>query len=167
MNTFSDLDSLLLDENFLAHYGTPRHSGRYPWGSGENPYQHGQDFLSRVEALKKTGWEETPENIKNEFGLTTGQYRTEKSLAKDERRMLIVEHVKSLRSDGLNNSEIGRKLGINESTVRSLLNASSESKMKQARNTANYLKKQVDSKEMVDVGTGVERELGISKEKLE
>lgn len=76
MNTFSDLDSLLLDENFLAHYGTPRHSGRYPWGSGENPYQHGQDFLSRVEALKKTGWEETPENIKNEFGLTTGQYRT-------------------------------------------------------------------------------------------
>lgn len=167
MNTFSDLDSLLLDENFLAHYGTPRHSGRYPWGSGENPYQHGQDFLSRVEALKKTGWEETPENIRNEFGLTTGQYRTEKSLAKDERRMLLVEHVKSLRTDGLNNSEIGRKLGVNESTVRSLLNASSESKMKQARNTADYLKKQVDSKEMVDVGTGVERELGISKEKLE
>lgn len=26
----------------LAHYGTPRHSGRYPWGSGENPYHHGQ-----------------------------------------------------------------------------------------------------------------------------
>lgn len=23
----------------LEHYGTPRHSGRYPWGSGENPYQ--------------------------------------------------------------------------------------------------------------------------------
>lgn len=26
----------------LAHYGTPRHSGRYSWGSGENPYHHGQ-----------------------------------------------------------------------------------------------------------------------------
>ena len=22
----------------IEHYGTPRHSGRYPWGSGENPY---------------------------------------------------------------------------------------------------------------------------------
>ncbi len=23
----------------LIHYGTPRHSGRYPWGSGDRPYQ--------------------------------------------------------------------------------------------------------------------------------
>ena len=26
---------------YLAHYGTPRHSGRYPWGSGDRPYQSG------------------------------------------------------------------------------------------------------------------------------
>lgn len=25
--------------NYLVHYGTPRHSGRYPWGSGKEPYQ--------------------------------------------------------------------------------------------------------------------------------
>ena len=24
----------------LTHYGTPRHSGRSPWGSGEDPYQN-------------------------------------------------------------------------------------------------------------------------------
>lgn len=24
----------------LEHYGTKRRSGRYKWGSGENPYQH-------------------------------------------------------------------------------------------------------------------------------
>lgn len=23
----------------LYHYGTPKHSGRYPWGSGDRPYQ--------------------------------------------------------------------------------------------------------------------------------
>lgn len=23
--------------DYIAHYGTPRHSGRYPWGSGKNP----------------------------------------------------------------------------------------------------------------------------------
>ena len=55
------------DEEFLEHYGTPRHSGRYPWGSGEDPYQHEKDFLGRVEELKKSGWTETPENIKNTF----------------------------------------------------------------------------------------------------
>ena len=36
------------ESNILEHYGTKRHSGRYPWGSGDNPYQHSGDFLSRV-----------------------------------------------------------------------------------------------------------------------
>ena len=62
--------------DILMHYGMPRRSGRYPWGSGEDPYQHTGDFLSRIEELKKQGWSETPENIKKEFGLTTTQYRT-------------------------------------------------------------------------------------------
>ena len=57
------------NENSLEHYGMPRRSGRYPWGSGEDPYQHGsQDFLSRVEELKKQGWTETAENVKKAFG---------------------------------------------------------------------------------------------------
>ena len=44
-----------VNEEELKHYGMPRRSGRYPWGSGENPYQHSRDFLSRVEELKKEG----------------------------------------------------------------------------------------------------------------
>lgn len=152
--------------NYLMHYGIPRRSGRYPWGSGDNPYQHGRDFLSRIEELKKEGWSETPENIKKEFGLTTTQYRLEKALAKDERRMLDVATAKSLRKDGLGATEIGRKMGVPESTVRSLLNKDSETRMNQARNTADFIKEQIDKKGMIDVGTGVERELNISKEKL-
>ena len=77
-------------EEELLHYGTPRHSGRYPWGSGEDPYQHGsRDFLSRVEELKKQGWQETPENIREEFGLNTTQYRMEKKICREERLSLI------------------------------------------------------------------------------
>ena len=45
-----------LDE--LIHYGMPRRSGRYPWGSGKDPYQHSGDFLSRVEQLSKSGMSE-------------------------------------------------------------------------------------------------------------
>lgn len=159
--------------DILIHYGIRRRSGRYPWGSGEDPYQHERDFLGRIEELKKSGWEETPENIKKEFGLTTTQYRAQKGIAKDERRMLNVARAKSLKEDGLGDSEIARRISkelgrdVNESTVRSWLNAKSESRMKQARETADFIKKNIDEKGMIDVGAGVAMELNISKEKLD
>lgn len=155
------------DEDTLEHIGVKRRSGRYPWGSGDDPYQHGsRDFLGRVEELKKSGWKETPDNIMAEFGLTTTQYRVEKSLAKDERRMLNVAKAKSLKEDGLGDTEIGRRMGVNESTVRSWLNEKSEARMNQARQTADFIKKQVDEKGMIDVGANVELELGVSSTKM-
>lgn len=154
-------------EDILMHYGIPRRSGRYPWGSGDDPYQRGgKDFLGRIDELKKQGWSETPENIQKEFGLTTSQYRTEKALAKNERRMLNVATAKSLKEDGLGESEIGRRMGVNESTVRSWLNEESETRMNEAKKTSDFIKKQIDEKGIIDVGSGVERELGISKERL-
>ena len=150
----------------LMHYGIKRRSGRYPWGSGEDPYQHGRDFLARIEELKKLGWTETPESIREEFGLTTTQYRAQKAIAKDERRALNVATAKSLKEDGLKDTEIGRRLGVNESTVRSWLNSESEARMNQAKKTAEFIKEQIEKKGTIDVGTGVERELGISKEKM-
>lgn len=153
-------------EDILMHYGIPRRSGRYPWGSGDDPYQHGRDFLGRIEELKKSGWTETPENIQKEFGMTTTQYRSEKGIASNQRRMLEVARAKSLKEDGLGYTEIGRKMGLNESTVRSLLSERSEEKMNQAKKTAEFLKKRIEEKGMIDVGVGVERELNISREKL-
>jgi DNA-binding CsgD family transcriptional regulator len=158
-------------KDILMHYGMPRRSGRYPWGSGDDPYQHGSgDFLSRVEALKKSGWTETAENIKKEFGegVTLNDYRNEKSWCNYERRLRQVETAKRLRDkEGLNNTEIGRRMGINESSVRSLLNPDSESRMKAAANTADFLKKQVDEKGMIDVGADVEKELNVTRTMLD
>lgn len=152
-------------EDILMHYGMPRRSGRYPWGSGENPYQHSGDFLSRIEELKKQGLSE--KEIADSFGLTTTQFRTQKSLAKNERRALEVATAKGLREKGYSLNEIAEKMGYtNDSSIRSLLNESSETNMNQAQKTADFLRKQIDEKGMIDVGTGVERELGISKEKL-
>lgn len=152
-------------EDILMHYGTPRHSGRYPWGSGDNPYQRSGDFLSRIEELKSQGLTET--EIAKAMGMSTTQYRAQKSLAKDERRALDVARAKSLREDGLSLNEIAREMGFaNDSSVRSLLNERSEARMNQAKKTAEFLKEQIAEKGMIDVGTGVERELGISKEKL-
>lgn len=152
-------------EEILMHYGMPRRSGRYPWGSGDNPYQHSGDFLSRVEELEKQGMKQT--EIAKALGLTTTQLRTQKSLAKDERRSLQVATAKGLREKGYSLNEIAEKMGFaNDSSVRSLLNENSEARMNQAKTTADFLKKMIDEKGMIDVGTGVERELGISREKL-
>ncbi len=152
-------------EEILQHYGTPKRSGRYPWGSGDNPYQHSGDFLSRVHELKKSGMSE--KEVAESMGLTTSQLRTQVGLAKDERRSLEVATAKGLREKGYSLNEIAEKMGYkNDSSVRSLLNENSEARTNQARKTAEFLKKQVDEKGMIDVGVGVERELGISKEKM-
>lgn len=164
------------EDEYLAHYGMPRRSGRYPWGSGKEPFQSSLDFLGRVEEMRKKGFKYTDEDgktwtgdnaIAKSLGYNSTDFRTVYAIAKDERRSYDVARAQSLKKDGLNTSQIGRKMGINESTVRSYLNPNSESRMKQARGTANYLKEQVDKKKMVDVGVGVERELNISKEKLD
>ena len=164
-----------LDE--LMHYGMPRRSGRYPWGSGDNPYQHSGDFLSRVKELRTSNFTYTDENgktwsgdnaIAKSMGLTSTQFRTQLSLAKDERRALDVATAKGLREKGYSLNEIAQKMGFkNDSSVRSLLNENSEVRMNQAKNTAEFLKQQIKEKGMIDVGTGVERELNVSKEKLE
>lgn len=165
-----------IPEDVLMHYGIKRRSGRYPFGSGEDPYQHdSRDFLGRVDELRKQNFTFTDKDgktysgdtaIAKSMGLSTTQFRTEISLAKDERRMLDVAKAKSLRDDGLGATEIGKEMGVNESTVRSWLNSESESRMKQAKNTADYIRDQIEKKGMIDIGTGVERELNISKEKL-
>lgn len=168
------------DEEYLEHYGMPRRSGRYPWGSGDDPYQHSRDFLGRVEEMRKnkftytdpeTGKKYTGDNaIAKSMGYSSTDFRTVYAIAKDERRADQVATAKRLKEkEGMNTSEIGRKMGINESTVRSLLNSESEYRMKQARETADFLKKRLDESKngMLDVGIGVDRELNISKEKLD
>lgn len=154
-----------LSDDELSHYGMPRRSGRFPWGSGKEPYQRSGDFLARIEELTNNGLRES--EIADIIGLTTTQYRTQKSLALEERRQLQVDRAKGLREKGYSLNEIAREMGFkNDSSVRSLLNSNSEARMKQAKNTANFLRDQVDKKGMIDVGAGVERELGVSKEKL-
>lgn len=155
-----------MDENdILKHYGMPKRSGRYPWGSGKEPYQHSGDFLSRLEELSKSGMSER--EIAEYIGLTTTQLRVQKSLANSERRALDVATARGLREKGYSLSEITEKMGFNnDSSVRNLLNENSEMRMNQAQATADIIRKQIDEKGMIDVGAGVERELGVSKEKL-
>jgi DNA-directed RNA polymerase specialized sigma24 family protein len=173
-----------LSSDELMHYGVKRRSGRYPWGSGEHPFQRSGDFLARVEELEsdpefvyidtKGEWGPKGKEYKGQtgvahsLGLSSTELRVQKGLAKDERRAIDVATAKSLVYDkGLSKMEAGRRMGINESTVRSLLDEVSESRMKAAKNTADKLREEVESKGTIDISKGVERYLGVSSTKLE
>ena len=120
-----------VNDEFLEHYGIKRRSGRYPWGSGEDPYQHSGDFLSRVEQYKKQGLKDN--EIAKAMGMTSTTYRAMTGIANDERRSLLVDRAKSLRADGLSLNEIAKEMGYkNDSSVRALLNVDSEIRMNQA-----------------------------------
>lgn len=149
----------------LMHYGMPRRSGRYPWGSGEDPYQHSKDYVARYNELEKSGM--SHEEILDKMELSSTQYRALNAIALNERRMYDVARVESLKKDGYNNTEIARMMGLpSESSVRSLLDDGAKNRMSQSINTANRLKDIIDQKGVIDVGPGVERDLGISPEKM-
>lgn len=150
--------------DYFMHFGTPRHSGRYPWGSGENPYQS-DPFLSKINQMKSEGKKET--EIAEAMNMSTTRLRSQIQIKKSQIRADLVQQAKSLKSDGLNTSEIARRMGFaNESSVRSLLNTDSERRMKISESTAKTLKEVCDERGMIDVGAGVDRELGISPQKM-
>lgn len=167
-------------EDVLMHYGMPRRSGRYPWGSGDDPYQHGRDFLGRVQELRKSNFRFTDESgktwtgdmaIAKSMGLTSGQFRTEIGIAQAERKKYLGARINSMRDDGKGWTEIARELGLaNESTARSLANARTQANSVKAQNTADFLKARMNEiaseKGMLDITAGVELELNVSKERL-
>ena len=148
----------------LMHYGTKFHSGRYPYGSGEDPFQHDGDFLSRIERLKKEeGFRETAEEVQKHFGMKLEDYRNEKYWAEFTRKEQNIVKAKNMKEKGMGFSAIGKQLGVNESTVRGWLDPKSEIKLMAAKQTADFLKEQVAQKGMIDVGKDVERFINVGE----
>ena len=151
-----------LDE--LFHIGTPRHSGRYPWGSGDNPYQRNASFLAQIDDLKKKGLTEA--EIAKGFGISTAKLRAAKSIAKNEKRKADEAQALQLKEKGYSNVAIGERMGIGESQVRNLLNPSNQVKSDILFSTSDMLRKQIEEKGYLDIGEGVENHIGISNTKM-
>lgn len=148
----------------LMHYGILRRSGRYPWGSGENPYQSYDSFLGYVDELRTQGLSEV--EIARGLGMTTSELRSRKSIAKAEKRAADAAEAWRLKEKGYSNVAIGERMGINESSVRNLLKPSLQERNNVTKATADMLKNSVAEKGYIDVGAGVENHLGISRTKL-
>ena len=163
------------EKTFLAHTGTPQRfdfdpkgSGRYRQGSGENPHQHGFDFLYEVEKLRASGRYKNNTEIAKAMGYSTGEWRAKMTNAKAEKYAADVAKVCHMRYDRqMSNTAIAKELSLSEGTVRNMLKNPEKMRDKELENTVNVLKDAVKNKTYIDVGEGVERSLGIPRTKMD
>lgn len=156
----------MYNEDELYHYGTPRHSGRYPWGSGDNPYQRMSEFLAQNQELKKKGLTEKERAEALGFK-TTSELRARVSNYSAETFNQKRVYAEKLKAKGMSNQAIADKMGLpNESSVRSLLDQSRQNRARAIDSTINMLKDQVADKKYIDVGVGTEMQLGVSRDRL-
>lgn len=159
-----DREGFEFTEGIIKHYGTPRKSGRYPWGSGENPTQRNRSFLDSVSEMRKQGMTQT--EIARGMGITTKQLRAAITIAGHEQRQIREREALKLKEKGWSTTAIAKHMGVNESSVRSLLDPVSSERQKILMNTSNLLKDQLKEKGYLDIGEGNEARLSISSTKL-
>lgn len=155
---------IITEEAWLAHFGTLRKSGRYPYGSGGERSASAVSFLDAVAQMRKDGMTDT--EIAKGFGLTTTRLRAIQSVAGNEAKLENIATAEKLKAKGMSNVEIGKQMGINESSVRSLLAPGVKEKADILFTVSNMLEKEVGDKTYVDIGAGVENQLKISDQKL-
>lgn len=159
------------EEEYLEHYGTPRRSGRYPWGSsgwgddGEDTIQRNMSFLDYIAELKKKGLSDG--EIAKGLDLSSTEYRARRTIANAEQKQAKISMAQRLRDKGWSYKAIAERMDLaGESSARALLAPGVKEKADALFATSDMLKKQVEEKGYIDVGDGVETYLDISKERL-
>ena len=158
---------------FIAHYGVKYRSGRYEYGSGENPYQHDLDFIGRYKGLKDQGL--SSGEIAKAMGIvnprtgqpSSGRLRAQYGVALSNIKAYQYTKAKDLRDKGFTLQEIAKKMDLpGESSVRNLLNIDSKARNQKAQETANFLKQQIAEKGAIDIGAGVDKNINVPRERM-
>ena len=167
----------LLNGDYLIHVGTPHtgdipHSGRFPWGSGEHPMQRYVDFYTAVNRLRTLG--KTDKEIAEQLGVLNrygkpdvNRLKARYSNARAEKKAAETAYMMELYEQGMGYTEIGRKLGIGESTVRSMLDPARAERLNINKQTAELLKEYVDQYRYVDISPGANIQLGVTQNRLD
>lgn len=156
--------------DYLAHYGTPHqgatpHSGRYPYGSGEEPFSRPDDLLTRINDLsKKYNGKET--DIAKALGMSTTELRKQKTLATNAAKLANISRVRRLKDHGCSNLEIQRRTGIPEATVRNYLKDYALERANMTQSVADKLESELKKKKYLDIGAGSEIDMGVSEYRL-
>lgn len=158
-----------LEEAYLEHQGTPHqgsvpHSGRYAWGSGENSYQRATSWSDTVAKYRKTGLTDT--QIATKLGITTSEFRARNTIANQTIRLKNQSMIMELHEKGLGPTEISRRTGIPESSVRMNLNEQVRHNVNRMESVKNDLKELIKENPYLDVGLGSAQQLGIKENTL-
>ena len=154
-----------LKDDELRHYGTPRHSGRYPWGSGDKAYQRNVGFVGRNLELKAAGFSER-ERAEALGCKSINELRAKVSMANAEIQQKNVSMAYRLKEKGYTNTKIAERMQVSEGAVRNWLKPSLELKQSANEKIVSSLKDELSRTGLLDVGAGTETRLGVSKEKV-
>lgn len=161
MGYFIDSD----DRNSLSHYGTLTYSGRYRWGSGEDPYQRLNKFLNGVQAMRNEGYKE--KDIAKAFGLSSStDLRSMITVSKYDKAYHDHVRVVSLREQGYGYTEIAKRMGwpaSKESQVRKILAPNYLARQQKFEGAMESMRAQINAKGIVDVGKGVQEALRLKE----
>lgn len=161
-------------ENFLEHIGIARRSGRYPWGSGGDPYQRSVAFKKYRDDMKASGMSNTEiataiENYANKdrkegepfVSFKTTDLVGATAVATEQIHAANVSRARVMKDQRqMSNVAIANAMGTRESTVRGWLKAGDEQKADSLRAVANKLKEELETKEYLDVGKGANLWIG-------
>lgn len=167
--------SILIHKGVGHDDGPPgRGSGRYGWGTGENPGQHQFNFLSEVDTLKKRGLTQSeiaktllgPKAYKKDgtpIWSNSTDLRAAISIETSKQKKINIDKANELliKYDG-NVSAVAKEMGRNESTVRQWLDPLKNTQISKYENTANLLRERLEEKGMIDVSKATEYSLGVT-----
>lgn len=171
----------LMHEGRSKMDGAPIGSGRYPLGSGDNPYQDYRVFKNRVTQLKAKHFSDTGERITDKelcaylFGTDSNgnlnvsirDYRKMITKANAEIAAEDFREAQKLKAKGWSNKAIAEKLGRSTTSVGDLLKREADSKSKKINNAAEMLKESLDAQGgFIDIGSGSELYIGVSRTNL-
>jgi hypothetical protein len=159
----------LQGEDSLKHIGIIRRSGRYPWGSGGDPYQRATGFKQALDDFRSQGLSDA--QTAQALGLSsTTELRDNITQSTEIIKAQNVATATRLKTkDGMSNRAIAKEMlgdPNKESTIRGWLKNANGIKDKAIENIANILRGHQEEKGFVDVGLGNEHYLGVSDVRL-
>lgn len=167
---YSRLFGPFLRHDGVGHLDNPPGpgSGRKPWGSGENPYQHQDTVLWNKYEI---------ERLHREEGLSVAEIAEMSKISQNKIRGYIsesnTERVARERAEcinyaneGLSIRKISERTGLTPTTVRNRLADYTQSKIDKEEKYKEILREQIEKHGHLDVGLGNEHNLGVSETKM-
>ena len=162
--------------NELYHYGMPRRSGRYPYGSGKDPFQHnGPNILDKADALKRKHPDWSNTKLANELSdlvgtkITRDDYEAMYSIRKDEQYAKMRAKAYDMKNNvdkQYSYRQIAKELGVSEGTIRNMFKDVENKRLKELETNMDVIRQAVKEKTYIDVSEGAAERIGVSPSQL-